>query len=279
MHSQTAQFGKVHRLANLGLYMSLSLNWKNLSSKLAKGKVQQPVQKKRKKHVPNKQLETVLKEVTTSVSPKTKLLTPLERALWETETGSDLHIETFAGDKAVVYDNKKKLLGGKYIAIDCEFVGVGSDDRSALARVSLVNFYGVVLLDTFVKPKERVTDWRTWVSGVAPYHMHEATLFEEVQKKVCGILKGKVIVGHAVQNDLKSVLISHPRHQIRDTSRFSAFRKLAKGKPPSLKRLAKEYLQMDIQKQAHSSVEDAQVAMAVFRTHMKAIESEQMGKF
>lgn len=62
---------------------------------------------------------------------------------------------------------------GRYIAIDCEMVGVGGEEyeRSALARVSIVNYHGHLILDTFVKPKERVTDWRTWVSGVSAASM------------------------------------------------------------------------------------------------------------
>jgi hypothetical protein len=46
-------------------------------------------------------------------------------------------------------------------------VGVGPEAReSALARVSIVNFHGAMVLDTFVKTAEKVVDYRTWVSGV-----------------------------------------------------------------------------------------------------------------
>lgn len=46
-------------------------------------------------------------------------------------------------------------------------VGVGPEGaESSLARVSIVNFHGAVVLDTFVKQKEKVVDYRTWVSGV-----------------------------------------------------------------------------------------------------------------
>lgn len=67
---------------------------------------------------------------------------------------------------------------GKYVAIDCEMVGIAGDpskkntttrdkgDESSLARVSVVNYYGAVQLDVFVRQRERVTDWRTAVSGV-----------------------------------------------------------------------------------------------------------------
>jgi len=52
-------------------------------------------------------------------------------------------------------------------------VGVGKGDKesSALARVSIVNFHGHCVLDYYVKPKEDVTDWRTWVSGISPKDM------------------------------------------------------------------------------------------------------------
>jgi hypothetical protein len=51
-------------------------------------------------------------------------------------------------------------------------VGVGPDgEESALARVSLVNYNGALLLDEYVKPLERVTDFRTAVSGITPKHL------------------------------------------------------------------------------------------------------------
>jgi len=58
---------------------------------------------------------------------------------------------------------------GRYVAIDCEMVGVGLDGiESALARVTIVNYYGVIILDKYVRPMERVTDFRTEVSGITP---------------------------------------------------------------------------------------------------------------
>lgn len=58
---------------------------------------------------------------------------------------------------------------GKYIALDCEMVGVGADGKeSSLARVSIVNYHGAVLLDEIVKQRERVVDYRTKWSGIRP---------------------------------------------------------------------------------------------------------------
>eukprot|EP00118_Oscarella_pearsei_P010327 m.62976 g.62976 ORF g.62976 m.62976 type:complete len:77 (+) comp35124_c0_seq5:837-1067(+) len=53
------------------------------------------------------------------------------------------------------------------IGIDCEMVGVGYKGReNVLARVSVVNAFGHALYDSFVASCERVTDYRTFVSGV-----------------------------------------------------------------------------------------------------------------
>lgn len=65
---------------------------------------------------------------------------------------------------------------GKYLALDCEMVGVGLDGvESSLARVSIVNYYGAVLLDEFVRQKERVVDYRTKYSGVRESDMIKGT--------------------------------------------------------------------------------------------------------
>jgi hypothetical protein len=48
-----------------------------------------------------------------------------------------------------------------------------------------------------------VTDWRTWVSGVRPKDMNNARHFEDVQAEVAKLLDGKIVIGHAVENDTK----------------------------------------------------------------------------
>jgi len=48
-------------------------------------------------------------------------------------------------------------------------VGVGIDGKeSSLARVSIVDYDGAVVLDEFVEQRERVVDYRTQWSGVRP---------------------------------------------------------------------------------------------------------------
>lgn len=160
-------------------------------------------------------------------------------------------------------------------------VGVGPhpDNDSVLARVSIVNFNGDQIYDSYVRPKEMVTDWRTHVSGIAPKHMVEARSLEEVQRDVADIMDGRILVGHAVSNDLDALLLGHPKRDIRDTSKHAAYRKIAGGGSPRLKVLAEEFLGLTIQEGAHSSVEDARATMALYRRDKDAFEREHLKKW
>ena len=160
-------------------------------------------------------------------------------------------------------------------------VGVGLDgSESALARVSIVNYHGYVLLDAFVRQRERVVDYRTEFSGIRPsdmvhgtsffpmvYHpkslnvpnpplVDTARPFEEVQKEVADLLKDRILVGHAVHNDLKALLLSHPRPQTRDTQILAYKHKVSRGRRPALRHLVKQELGLTIQGGEHSSVRD-----------------------
>ena len=170
---------------------------------------------------------------------------------------------------------------GKYIAVDCEMVGVGPtpDTESALARISIVNYHGHQIYDSYVQTKEAVTDYRTFVSGITPHLLRSARTFEAVQADVAKLFDGKILIGHAIKNDLEALLLSHSKRDIRDTSRHPAFRQLAGGKTPSLKKLAREVLGIDIQAGEHSSIEDARATMLLFRTEKEEFEKEHMKKF
>lgn len=163
---------------------------------------------------------------------------------------------------------------GKYISIDCEMVGVGPtpENESALARVSIVNYHGHQIYDSFVQTKESVTDYRTFVSGITPKLLKQARTFETVQADVAQLLRGKILIGHSVKNDLEALLLGHPKRDIRDTSRHPAYRQIAGGKTPGLKRLAKQILNVDIQGGEHSSIEDARATMLLFRREKDAFE-------
>jgi len=161
----------------------------------------------------------------------------------------------------------------KYVALDCEMVGVGSAGKeSILARASLVNSRGECIYDKFVRPSEHVRDYRTDVSGVRASNLKNAPKFKVVQQEIADILKDRILVGHALQNDLKILMLSHPRKHIRDTSKYKPFRKLLKTKRPALKKLAAEILKVSIQEGEHSSVIDARTTMQIFQKYKKEWE-------
>ncbi|CAB3382008.1 Hypothetical predicted protein [Cloeon dipterum] len=158
------------------------------------------------------------------------------------------------------------------VAIDCEMVGGGDSGRdNILARVSVVNKYNEVLYDTFVKPREQVTDYRTQYSGVRESDLQNGVEFLEAQKKVASLIDNKTLVGHDVKNDLKVLFLGHPRNKIRDTVKYKPFKQLKSGKP-SLKFLAEKILGVKIQTGEHNSVEDAKAAMSLYMMHQKAWE-------
>lgn len=70
------------------------------------------------------------------------------------------------------------------VAMDCEMVGLGPQRMSGLARCSIVNYYGTVLYDKYIRPEGEITDYRTRVSGIVPQHMLRATPFGEARLEV-----------------------------------------------------------------------------------------------
>ncbi|KAF9050748.1 ribonuclease H-like protein [Hymenopellis radicata] len=175
-----------------------------------------------------------------------------------------------AGELA--YTDAQKL-PGKYLAIDCEMVGVGIEGaESSLARVTLVNFYGAVQMDEFVRQRERVVDYRTRYSGIRESDMFKAKPFEQVQKRVAELLEDRILVGHAVHNDLKVLLLSHPRHQTRDTQYYAGKFKVTKSRFVALRNIVQQELGIAIQDGEHSSLTDARATMAVYRVHRKEWE-------
>lgn len=170
-------------------------------------------------------------------------------------------------------------LPGKMVAIDCEMVGTGPKGRvSSLARCSVVNYNGDVLYDEYVLPPCYIVDYRTRWSGIRKSHMVNATPFKIARAQILKILAGKIVVGHAIHNDFKALQYFHPKSLTRDTSQIPLLNRKAscpENVTMSLKHLTKKLLDRDIQagKSGHSSVEDAQATMELYK--LVEVEWEQ----
>jgi len=178
-------------------------------------------------------------------------------------------------NRLLFHDDLPKDVKGQYVAMDCEMVGIGPNGSdSALARVSIVDWYGEVIFDSFVRVKENVTDYRTCVSGITPDKIEsdDVLSFDNCNEEVSRVLKDKILIGHGLKNDLKVLRIQHPWYKIRDSARYEPLMKAdiqCDGVliPRKLKDLARENAKLNIQKDGkhHCSIEDARASMMIYR--------------
>lgn len=173
-----------------------------------------------------------------------------------------------------------------YVAMDCEMVGIGCNgQQSMLARVTIVDKNCKVLFDKYVKPTCKITDYRTFVSGILPEHLDESNAENLINMATCrgrvlDILRNKILVGHGLANDLKALCIFHPSHQIRDTAQWGPFMKIRFHDgvywPRKLKDLVRENLRYEIQRpgKPHCPYEDATAALQLYQCVQQAWEQE-----
>ncbi|THV05266.1 hypothetical protein K435DRAFT_895306 [Dendrothele bispora CBS 962.96] len=106
-------------------------------------------------------------------------------------------------------------------AISCINVGVGpGGTTSMLARIVIVDFQGQTILDTYVQPTMKVTDYRTAQTGIESQHLYSrsAASFDAIQKYVANTIEGHILVGHNLWHDLSVLGISHPAVDTRDVN-------------------------------------------------------------
>ena len=104
-------------------------------------------------------------------------------------------------------------------------VGTGPDGRrSALARVSIVDWRGRTVLDEYVRPDVEVTDHRTHVSGITSRHVERAAhTLDTIRPVVRELVRDRVLIGHGLKADLRALDMRHPWYDIRDTAKYEPF--------------------------------------------------------
>ena len=223
-----------------------SCNWKKLMTTIEK-EPKKSNNKRRpspKKHIQKSVLENVQQE-------------PKKPSVWFDDVDTELldpeDRPNFVGEmkdqakKGLVKEKSFKGLT-KILAMDCEMVGIGYGGKdSILARASIVNHFGNCVYDKYVKPTEKVTDYRTKVSGIRPEDIKNGEEFKIVQKEISDMLTGRVLIGHSIKHDLKVLFLDHPKKYIRDTSIYKPFRSAFGGKTPSLKNLTSRMLGVAVQ--------------------------------
>eukprot|EP00096_Caligus_rogercresseyi_P010432 TRINITY_DN3802_c0_g1_i1.p1 TRINITY_DN3802_c0_g1~~TRINITY_DN3802_c0_g1_i1.p1 ORF type:complete len:326 (-),score=58.60 TRINITY_DN3802_c0_g1_i1:212-1189(-) len=241
-----------------------SSNWQKLSGQISQNSTKKHPEKKR----PMKKKEKEVQESKPDIwfdDVDVELLDPEDRPDNPPEVNDEARPFMNRGGKISLVKEKSFEGLTKVVGIDCEMVGVGfQGSRSVLARVSIVNIFGKTMYDKFVKPMEKVTDYRTAVSGIRPSDIVDGEEFKVVQKEVASILDNRILVGHALKHDLKVLFLGHSKQQIRDTSLYKPFRELFNGRTPSLKKLTAKLLSVSVQEGEHSPVEDARAAVRLY---------------
>jgi len=190
------------------------------------------------------------------------------------------------GAAGAAADNTAKILEymeapstNKVVALDCEMVecmNARGEKHPALAQVSIVGFDGKEVFQTLVLPPlgATISNYRTPYSGLSKNsHFEEAQSFAEVQGRVRRILAGKVVVGHALLNDFRSLGLLRGKFpevlKVIDTSTMPCFQikhvDQEGAHPPRLKDLAWACLGRKIQTKVHNPTEDAVTALDVVK--------------
>ena len=107
----------------------------------------------------------------------------------------------------------------RYLALNCSWVQTVSGP--CLAQVSLTNYHGTVLFDSYCLPSSVVMDYRTPITGVdvrdltsgnvflfLPFHMltyviiASAQPLHSLQPQLTQLIQGKILVGYCLWVDL-----------------------------------------------------------------------------
>ena len=94
--------------------------------------------------------------------------------------------------------------------------------------MSIVNYNGHVLFDEFFKPRGKVTNYLTWVSGITYENTKNASYYSDLKSKVMRIFKDKIIVGHSIHNDFKVLFYYPDESKVRDISKISILKRNGK---------------------------------------------------
>ncbi|KAL2500046.1 Exonuclease family protein [Abeliophyllum distichum] len=181
-------------------------------------------------------------------------------------------------DDLKIDDNRARV-----VALACKMVGGGSDGSLDLcARVCLIDEYEKIIFHTYVKPHLPVTNYRYETTGIRPEFLRDAVPLRQVQRKIQDYLcngepiwhirskggKARILVGHGLDHDLKSLEVEYPPVVIRDTAKYPPLMKTSKLSN-SLKYLTKAYLGYDIQAGIQDPYEDCVATMRLY-TRMRS---------
>ncbi|KAH9921986.1 uncharacterized protein BXZ73DRAFT_21737, partial [Epithele typhae] len=136
-------------------------------------------------------------------------------------------------------------------------------------RVTLTDYRGNIIYDTYVQPTQPVADYRTAETGLRREHLEHAPQILDVRHQVATLLQDKILVGYALWELLSVMRLAHPAISTRDTALFMSFRRSLGYKPRHvvpLPELVKRFMGHDIGLHGDVPVERARAALDLFRS-------------
>ena len=173
--------------------------------------------------------------------------------------------------------------------------------RPAPGRVSVVNYHGKTIFDTFVCYPESINIINTdkEFSGIGRNDIdpqNGAQPFSEVRATLVELLCNRIVIGHDIGKDMRAMSMNLESYLLqlqsvalwvapiifnmtfRDTQKYSGYRQYANRgahQGPSLKNLSLNMLGHQIKQGRVSSVEDAVATMEIYRKAEVDIDREQ----
>ncbi|EAR85711.2 exonuclease (macronuclear) [Tetrahymena thermophila SB210] len=155
----------------------------------------------------------------------------------------------------------------KILGLDCEMVS--TEYGLELARISLVNFDGEVLIDQLVKTPNRIINYNTQYSGITQEMLKDVKVdLQQAQKLLFQyVCQDTILIGHSLENDLVAMQVIH--NKVIDTSILFLTKNERKLK---LKDLAQKFLNCKIQQGSHCPSEDAKSALSLAKLRIEILE-------
>ncbi|TKR78098.1 hypothetical protein L596_018960 [Steinernema carpocapsae] len=174
---------------------------------------------------------------------------------------------------------------GDLVAFDAEFIQKGTcedDKEQRAARVSCIDANGRILIDDYIQiANSNVYDYLTKFSGIVDEDLDplKTTRYLTTQKytymKILCLVEQKVtFVGHGLDNDWTTLKLFPPPSQTRDT----VYMFYQPSRLLSLSFLAWYFFGERIQQNEHCSVEDARMALRLYRHYTELDEKNQIAE-
>lgn len=156
----------------------------------------------------------------------------------------------------------------EFIGIDCEMIETTSGPE--LARLSLVDIDGNLLVDEYFKPENEIVDYKTKFSGITEEKLSNITRGSRESFDILSQFASKntYFIGHSLENDFRVLKLIH--NKVIDTSIIYNGDSRYPRKP-SLYDLYTKYIGNSFRSEdgTHDSVEDAKAALALVKYGLK----------